>query len=240
MARIGTGGMGTVYEVDNTSVWRRYALKTLLSNEGNLGDITRRLVREARLTAALRHRNIVEVITAGTTRDDPPLPFYVMELLSGIPLRALMKSRAVPLDHVHQIGTELLDGLYQAHHPIGARDKPLVHCDLKPENIFLALDVSGKSTVNILYFGIAAAVGAQKQRGTFAGTPKYAAPEQFTVARRRRRPTCTPSRACSTRCSPEWARFRLRGRPWTTRAHTPPSSRARWATASRCRPRSSA
>ena len=48
MGRIGTGGMGIVYEVEDTSFGRRYALKTLLRNDGDLGDITRRLVREAR------------------------------------------------------------------------------------------------------------------------------------------------------------------------------------------------
>jgi serine/threonine protein kinase len=179
VAGIGKGGMGIVYEVEDTSVGRRYALKTLLSSEGNLGDVTTRLVREARLTAGLRHRNIVEVITAGKTSDEPPLPYYVMELLQGIPLRGLMKNRAVRLDHVHQIGTELLDGLYRAHHPVSAREKPLVHCDLKPENIFLALDLAGKSTVKILDFGIAAAVGPRTSGRGFAGTPKYAAPEQF-------------------------------------------------------------
>ena len=173
--------MGTVYEVEDTSVGRRYALKTLLDTKGDLADVTARLQREARFTAALRHRNIIDVMTAGKTADDPPLPYYVMELLRGVSLRDLMKrrGRSIPADQVHQIGVELLDGLYRAHHPVKKGEVPLVHCDLKPENIFIAFDVEGKTTVKILDFGIAAAVGPKTAGETFAGTPKYAAPEQF-------------------------------------------------------------
>ncbi len=181
VARIGAGGMGTVYEVEDTSVGRRYALKTLLETKGDLADVTARLQREARLTAALRHRNIIDVMTAGTTADDPPLPYYVMELLRGVSLRELMRRRrmSIPADQVHQIGVELLDGLYRAHHPVKKGEAPLIHCDLKPENIFIAFDIEGKTTVKILDFGIAAAVGPKTGGDTFAGTPKYAAPEQF-------------------------------------------------------------
>lgn len=181
VARIGAGGMGTVYEVEDTTVGRRYALKTLVDHKDDLADVTARLQREARLTAALRHRNIIDVMTAGMTADDPPLPYYVMELLRGVSLRELMRRRrrSISADQVHQIGVELLDGLYRAHHPVKKGESPLVHCDLKPENIFIAFDVEGKTTVKILDFGIAAAVGPRTEGDKFAGTPKYAAPEQF-------------------------------------------------------------
>ena len=84
---IGAGGMGTVYDVEDTTVGRRYVLKTLHSDLADRADLAARLSREARALAKLQHPNIVEVFTSGTTKDHLNLPYYVMERLQGQSLR---------------------------------------------------------------------------------------------------------------------------------------------------------
>ncbi len=78
---IGVGGMGTVYDVEDTTIGKRYVIKTLHPKLGAREDLARRMLKEARTLARLNHPNIVEVITAGVTADDLKLPYYVMERL---------------------------------------------------------------------------------------------------------------------------------------------------------------
>src|SRR5215470_8293 len=66
---IGAGGMGTVYDVEDTTISKRYVLKTLHPQLGAREDLARRMRDEARTLAKLNHPNIVEVITAGLTGD---------------------------------------------------------------------------------------------------------------------------------------------------------------------------
>jgi serine/threonine protein kinase len=81
--RIGMGGMGTVYDVEDTTVGKRFVLKTLHAQLGAREDLALRMRKEARTLGRLSHPNIVEVITAGVTADDLRLPYYVMERLDG-------------------------------------------------------------------------------------------------------------------------------------------------------------
>src|SRR5262245_51919896 len=83
LRHIATGGMGTVYDVEDTTVGRKYVLKTLHPELGDRQDLTRRMIKEARALAQLHHPNIVEVYTAGMTADQLRLPYYVMERLDG-------------------------------------------------------------------------------------------------------------------------------------------------------------
>src|SRR5207302_9820024 len=76
---LATGGMGTVYDVEDTTVGRRYVLKTLHPELCGRKDLAKRMSDEARMLARLAHPNIVEVFTAGVTADELKLPYYVME-----------------------------------------------------------------------------------------------------------------------------------------------------------------
>ena len=67
---LATGGMGTVYDVEDTSVGRRYVLKTLHPDYFDRKDLAKRMESEARTLGRLTHPNIVEVVTAGATQDD--------------------------------------------------------------------------------------------------------------------------------------------------------------------------
>ena len=177
---LGAGGMGTVYEVEDTSIGKLYVLKTLIGDLAHRADLGEMLRQEARLLARVKHKNIVDVITAGKTTDEHGLPFLVMEKLDGITLKGLMQTHRLPWQFVRQIANELLEALYRMHHP-GDDRLPMIHRDIKPENIFLAKDDDGKYITKLLDLGIASWLDGQKHQG-FHGTLKYAAPEQLQGA----------------------------------------------------------
>jgi serine/threonine-protein kinase len=174
---IGVGGMGTVYDVEDTSIGKRYVVKTLHPKLGAREDLARRVLKEARTLARLNHPNIIEVITAGVTADDFKLPYYVMERLNGQSLRMVIdKKGRLELSHAYHIGIDLLDALDHAH------DKGLIHRDVKPDNIFLHRTAGGVTLTKLLDFGIVSVLdggGMSETAGRFLGTLRYAAPEQL-------------------------------------------------------------
>jgi serine/threonine-protein kinase len=173
---IGAGGMGTVYDVEDTTIGKRYVLKVLHPKLGAREDLARRIQNEARTLARLHHPNIVEVITAGVTADELKLPYYLMERLSGQSLRLVLEKRGqLELSHAYHIGVDLLDALDHAH------DKGVVHRDVKPDNIFLHRTLAGVTVTKLLDFGIVSILdgGSRETAGRFLGTLRYAAPEQL-------------------------------------------------------------
>lgn len=175
---LGAGGMGTVYDVEDTNVGRRYVLKTLHGNLSERADLAARLTREARALAKLQHPNIVEVYTSGTTQDHLHLPFYVMERLQGQSLRTVLDRKAqLTLEQAYDIEIDLLDALDHAH------ESGIIHRDVKPDNIFITRGRDGRSLAKLLDFGIiklAQQTNGTIQTGThFIGTFRYAPPEQI-------------------------------------------------------------
>jgi serine/threonine-protein kinase len=173
---IGVGGMGSVYDVEDTTIGKRYVVKTLHPKLGAREDLARRVLKEARTLARLNHPNIVEVITAGVTADDLKLPYYVMERLNGQSLRIVLdKKGRLEINHAYHIGIDLLDALDHAH------DKGLIHRDVKPDNIFLHRTQAGVTVTKLLDFGIVSVLdaGTSETAGRFLGTLRYAAPEQL-------------------------------------------------------------
>lgn len=176
---IGAGGMGSVYEVEDTSVGKRYVLKTLnvdFAKGREASGLEQMMRREARALAQVAHPHIVDVITAGKTSDRLGLPYIVMEKLEGVTVRTMLQSLSFPRQSVWQIANELLDALYHLHHPEDARP-PMLHRDIKPENIFLAKKHDKKYVTKLLDLGIAVMLDGQAHG--VHGTPSYMAPEQF-------------------------------------------------------------
>ncbi|MDB4944133.1 MAG: serine/threonine protein kinase [Labilithrix sp.] len=172
---LGAGGMGQVFEAEHVNDGRRAALKLLRAELAQSEEIVRRFGREQQAARRIEHPAFVRVLAHGTTAEGAP--YFVMDLVDGPTLRALVKAGGpLPEERVVRIGAELLDALAAAH------AAAVLHRDVKPENI--ALDASG--AVRILDFGIAritaetelsTTVGAT-QTGQMLGTPGYMPPEQ--------------------------------------------------------------
>ncbi len=174
---LATGGMGSVYDVEDVTVEKRYVLKTLHPQLVSREDLARRMRDEAKSLARLQHPNIVDVITAGVTTDAQRMPFYVMERLIGQNLRVVLEKRgALEAAHAYRIGIDVADALEHAH------EHNLVHRDVKPENIFLHRNNNGTTTTKLLDFGIVRLLDrkASHTHGKFIGTLRYASPEQIT------------------------------------------------------------
>ena len=173
---LGSGGMGTVYDVEDTTVGRRYVLKTLHGDLAERADLASRLSREARALAKLQHLNIVEVYTSGTTQDQLHLPYYVMERLDGQSLRTIVSRKGrLPLEQALDLASDLLEALDHAH------EHGIIHRDVKPDNIFVTRGRDGRSIAKLLDFGIAKLTQRTNtvQTAGFLGTFRYAAPEQI-------------------------------------------------------------
>ncbi|MBX3196828.1 MAG: protein kinase [Labilithrix sp.] len=174
---LATGGMGSVYDVEDVTVEKRYVLKTLHPNLVAREDLALRMRDEAKSLARLQHPNIVDVVTAGVTNDAQKMPFYVMERLIGQNLRVVLeKTGVLHVPHAYRIAIDVADALEHAH------ENNIVHRDVKPENIFLHRNANGTTTTKLLDFGIVRLLDrkASHTHGKFIGTLRYASPEQVT------------------------------------------------------------
>ncbi|MGE0791350.1 MAG: protein kinase [Sandaracinaceae bacterium] len=171
---LGQGGMGVVFEAEHTGSGRKVAVKMLTTQHGLEGEVSRRLLREARAAARLEHPNVVQVLDVGTSDDETP--YLVLELLRGEALGDLFQ-REGPLDpdRVVQFVAPIVDALHYAHR------RRIVHRDLKPDNVFLAR-LGDDIVPKLLDFGIAKVLDdtstLRTATGTVMGTPAYMAPEQ--------------------------------------------------------------
>lgn len=172
---IGIGGMGAVYEAENSWTERRVAIKLVLAELTKNKDVASRFVREARAASKVSHPNIVEILDAG--QDDDGSLFIVQELLVGSDLRHLLDSRkTLSPEHALEIIAPIASALIAAHR------RGVVHRDLKPENFMLSEGPSGGIVPKLIDFGIAkmTQVGATSVTRTSSvlGTAHYLSPEQ--------------------------------------------------------------
>ncbi|HEV2764085.1 MAG TPA: protein kinase, partial [Pyrinomonadaceae bacterium] len=184
-ARLGEGGMGTVYRSTHLLIERPVAVKVLNPRLVTDEEAKERFRREARAAGRLRHPHAVAVTDFGETAEG--LVYIVMELLEGTSLREVLESEA-PLDARRAVGImEQVAGAVAAAHAAG-----VIHRDLKPGNIFLVGHAGSEPHVKVLDFGIAKLAAdaheegesqALTQTGIMIGTPRYMSPEQCDGAR---------------------------------------------------------
>jgi Protein kinase domain len=167
---IGRGGMGVVYEAEDTRLRRSVALKALPSEYTTDPVRRERLTREARAAAALTHPSIATIFALDEL--DGAL-YLVSELVRGETLREELARGPIAADRLLATLIDLASGLAAAH------DAGIVHRDFKPENIVRCTD----GRVKILDFGLARAAASEPrltQTGLALGTPGYMPPEQLT------------------------------------------------------------
>jgi serine/threonine-protein kinase len=190
---IGTGGMATVYLAQAeivSGLQRFFALKMMHPQlQAGGGEAAAQLIEEARLTASIRHPNVVAVHEAG---EDPRGVYMVMDYVEGDTLSGLIRSarsrgERLPLPIVGRILADALAGLHAAHELTDAAGRPvnLVHRDYSPSNILVGTD----GVTRLADFGVAKAesrAGATAS-GTIKGKIGYMAPEQVLAKKLDRR-----------------------------------------------------
>jgi serine/threonine-protein kinase len=171
---IGSGSMGIVYKARDPDLGRTVAIKTirfdLLSPKFDYTRFLTRFYREARISGALSHPNIVSLYEMGETKDK--IPFLAMEYAKGQMLGELLtRDGSFPVQRLLDLLSQIAAGLEYAH------GKGVVHRDIKPSNII----VDDKGHVKITDFGIAKLMDTQftETRGSQLGTPRYMSPEQI-------------------------------------------------------------
>ncbi len=175
LARLGTGGMGTVYRVRQHPLERMAVLKLIHREMASDATAVGRFEREMRVTAAIEHPHTVRVYDFGQIDGQP---FLAMEYLAGRSLRqTLDRGGALPAERVASIGVQVAKALGAAHR-VG-----VVHRDLKPDNIMLVDGYGERDFVKVLDFGIARSLdqggaGFRTKVGAIIGTPAYMSPEQ--------------------------------------------------------------
>ncbi|MGI9101318.1 MAG: protein kinase domain-containing protein [Terriglobales bacterium] len=143
LKKLGSGGMGLVYEAEDIRLGRRVALKFIPENISGNGNALARFEQEARTTSSLNHPNIATIYDIASHNG---LPFIVMELLQGESIKdRLERTSLIDIVEVLDIAIQLADALDAAH------ASGIVHRDLKPGNIFL----TNRGQAKILDFGLA-------------------------------------------------------------------------------------
>jgi eukaryotic-like serine/threonine-protein kinase len=192
-AHLGQGGMGEVYQATDARIGKSVAIKLLKTSsvEASTSELEfrRRFERECAICASLKSENIVQVSDYGITAEG--YPFYVMEYLEGETLQQILKQQSkLSVERTKDIILQVCAGLQSAHEGVALKTSDMdadrrikvVHCDLKPANIFLVPTILGER-VKVIDFGVAKIQSLHIENSNlpkpFLGTYHYAAPEQF-------------------------------------------------------------
>ena len=167
-ARIGAGGMSTVYRALDETLQRQVAIKLMNREVASDSDQLERFRREARAVAQLSHPHIVGVIDAG---EDEGRPYIVFEYVEGETLKERIRRLGrLPIAEAVAYAIEIARALGAAH------ARHIVHRDVKPQNVLIDEEGSAKVTD----FGIARTLDEEglTADGRVLGTTDYVSPEQ--------------------------------------------------------------
>jgi serine/threonine-protein kinase len=177
--KLGEGGMGVVYEAEQTAIGRKVALKVIhpyLTDE----SLIARFRNEAAAASRLDHPNTITVFDFGRT--ETGALYIAMEFIEGVSLDdAMRRGGALEWRRAARVAAQICGSLANAH------EHGIVHRDLKPENVMLLRRGGEQDIVKVLDFGIAKILEddgtdqrlALTRTGMVLGTPQYMSPEQI-------------------------------------------------------------
>jgi serine/threonine protein kinase len=173
---IGEGGMGTVWMAEQQEPVRRLVALKVIKPGMDSKQVIARFEAERQALAIMDHPNIARVFDAGTT--DSGLPFFVMELVKGVPITQFSDERRLSPRERLELMVPVCQAIQHAH------QKGIIHRDLKPSNVLVA-SYDGVPVPKVIDFGVAKATGQQLTErtlitgfGALVGTLEYMSPEQ--------------------------------------------------------------
>ena len=213
---LGEGGMGAVFLARQSEpVKRLVALKVIRAGLDSKAVLAR-FEAERQALALMDHPNIAKVLDAGTT--DAGRPFFVMELVAGVPITAYCDARRLTVRERLELFVPVCKAIQHAH------QKGVIHRDIKPSNVLVSV-IDDAPVPKVIDFGVAKATGAaltdltlepasaasSVRRSTCPPNKRASPGRTWTRAR-----TCTPSACSFMNCSPappRWTANRSRMRP---------------------------
>ncbi|MFO1322427.1 MAG: serine/threonine-protein kinase, partial [Burkholderiales bacterium] len=172
---IGEGGMGSVYLATQTTPVKRQVAVKLIKTGMDSKAVLARFDAERQALALMDHPNIARIYDGGVTPTGQP--FFVMELVKGVPLTEYCDAQRLSIDARLQLFLSVCQAVQHAH------QKGIIHRDLKPGNV-LVTEVDGRPTPKVIDFGVAKATELKltdlsfADTGAIVGTPAYMSPEQ--------------------------------------------------------------
>jgi serine/threonine protein kinase/tetratricopeptide (TPR) repeat protein len=180
LQEIGKGGMGVVYMAEQEQPIRRRVAVKIIKPGMDSAQVVARFEAERQALALMDHINIAKVLDAGATATGRP--FFVMELVHGIPLtRYCDDNHLTPRERL-ELFVPVCQAIQHAH------QKGIIHRDIKPSNVLVTL-YDGKPVPKVIDFGLAKATEQRltdktmfTQFGTMVGTLEYMSPEQAEMS----------------------------------------------------------
>ena len=176
MEQIGEGGMGTVWRAEQIEPVRRQVALKLVKAGMDSRQVIARFEAERQALALMDHPNIARVLDGGT--DGAGRPYFVMDLFAGMPITRYCDERQLTVRQRLELFVPVCDAIQHAH------QKGVIHRDVKPSNVLVALS-DGRAVPKVIDFGIAKAIAPQPsdrsaftQPGGLLGTLEYMSPEQ--------------------------------------------------------------
>ena len=178
--RLGEGGFGIVFRCEQIEPVRREVAVKVIKTGMDTDRVVARFEAERQALAIMDHPCIARIFDAGSTDDGRP--YFVMELVRGVPLTDYCDRRKLSLDQRLHLFARICDGVQHAH------QKGVIHRDLKPGNILVTDADRSQPQPKIIDFGIAkATTKALTEKDVFTlegqliGTPEYMSPEQVEM-----------------------------------------------------------
>ncbi len=171
---IGEGGMGSVFMVRHRILDEIRVVKMMRSHLVHEEESKERFIREARIAAKARHRNIAQIFDFSV---DEGVAFIIMEYIDGVTLQnALTDHGPMSIALALETAQQSLRALAFVHR-LG-----IIHRDISPDNLMLTADSDGNALIKLIDLGLAKFTEADSvltREGLFLGKLRYASPEQF-------------------------------------------------------------